>query len=47
MVAHGVLAASAPHAPAPPADCIDLSEFVLNYDTKFKSEGCYVQNPVR
>ena len=29
IAAHGILLASAPHAPAPPADCIDLSTFAF------------------
>ena len=48
IAAHGVLSASAPHAPAPPADCMDLSEFTfVKLKYKFKSKGCYAQNPVR
>ena len=38
IAAYGVLTESAPHAPAPPADCIDLSKFVfVEVHTKFTS----------
>ena len=38
IAAHGVLSASAPHAPAPPADCIDLSKFVF-VKLQYKIQG--------